>query len=120
MTTAPVRCSALSAVADLGPCHSGKPVVPSGAPHATKVSRWAPVRSSTNTQRNGASHAGPQPANIRAQADAVKKPKAAFIAPEKKTGIAKASATKPAERKAPAKKSAAKKPAKKVAGKGAK
>jgi excinuclease ABC subunit A len=84
------------------------------------LSRHYAAHPEAGTQRNGASHAGPQPANIRAQADAVKKPKAAFIAPEKKTGIAKASATKPAERKAPAKKSAAKKPAKKVAGKGAK
>ncbi len=37
--------------------------------------------------RNGASHAGPQPADITAAADAVRKPKAKFIAPEKKTGI---------------------------------
>ncbi len=38
-------------------------------------------------QPNGTSHAGPQPANIRALADAIKKPKAKFVAPEKKTGV---------------------------------
>ncbi|RSL19389.1 excinuclease ABC subunit A [Edaphobacter aggregans] len=38
-------------------------------------------------QPNGTSHAGPQPANIRALADAIKKPKTKFIAPEKKTGV---------------------------------
>ncbi|WP_353070396.1 excinuclease ABC subunit UvrA [Tunturibacter empetritectus] len=48
--------------------------------------------------RNGTSHAGPQPANIAAAPDAVKQPKAKFIAPEKKTGLAKASAAKPEER----------------------
>ncbi|NYF89049.1 excinuclease ABC subunit A [Edaphobacter lichenicola] len=48
--------------------------------------------------RNGTSHAGPQPANIAAAPDAVKHPKAKFIAPEKKTGLAKASAAKPEER----------------------
>jgi excinuclease ABC subunit A len=37
--------------------------------------------------RNGASHAGPQPADITAAADAVRKPKAKFAAPEKKTGV---------------------------------
>ena len=38
-------------------------------------------------QPNGTSHAGPQPANIRALADAIKKPKTKFVAPEKKTGV---------------------------------
>ncbi len=38
-------------------------------------------------QPNGTNHAGPQPANIRALADAIKKPKAKFVAPEKKTGV---------------------------------
>jgi excinuclease ABC subunit A len=49
-------------------------------------------------QRNGTIHAGPQPATIAATPDATKKPKAKFVAPEKKTGIAKASTRKPAER----------------------
>ncbi len=49
--------------------------------------------------RNGAgSHAGPQPSTITAAQDAMKKPKPKFVAPEKKTGIAKASAAKPSER----------------------
>src|SRR5271154_4030786 len=48
--------------------------------------------------RNGTSHAGPQPATIAAAPDAIKKPKTKFTAPEKKTGLAKASATKPEER----------------------
>jgi excinuclease ABC subunit A len=49
--------------------------------------------------RNGAgSHAGPQPSNITPAQDAIKKPKTKFVAPEKKTGIAKASAAKPSER----------------------
>jgi len=38
-------------------------------------------------QPNGTNHAGPQPANIRALADAIKKPKTKFVAPEKKTGV---------------------------------
>jgi excinuclease ABC subunit A len=70
---------------------------------------------------NGASsksHAGPQPQNIAAAPDKKKEPRGKFIAAEKKTGLAKASATKPAERaaaKAP-KKSASKKtsPAKEI------
>jgi excinuclease ABC subunit A len=52
------------------------------------------------TSRNGTSHAGPQPNTIAAH-DAAKKPKAKFIAPEKKTGLAKASSTKPEERTKP-------------------
>ena len=52
---------------------------------------------------NGASsrsHAGPQPQNIAAAADKKKEPRGKFIAPEKKTGLAKGSAAKPAERAA--------------------
>ena len=44
-------------------------------------------------------NAGPQPASIRAEADALKQPKKKFIAPEKKTGRPTASKTKPAENK---------------------
>ena len=51
--------------------------------------------------RNGTSHAGPQPASIAAAADAARKPKTKFVAPEKKTGVAKAGASKPAERAKP-------------------
>jgi excinuclease ABC subunit A len=65
--------------------------------------------------RNGASHSGPQPATIAAAADAAKKPKSKFIAPEKKTGIptkraSKLSETEKASKptKAAAKKSSAK------------
>ena len=53
------------------------------------------------TSRNGARHAGPQPLTIAAAPDTIKKPKAKFIAPEKKTGLAKASTAKPAEGRAP-------------------
>jgi excinuclease ABC subunit A len=51
--------------------------------------------------RNGTSHAGPQPVTIAAAPDAIKKPKSKFIPPEKKTGLAKADATKPEERTKP-------------------
>ena len=44
-----------------------------------------------------ASYAGPQPRNITATPDKKKQPRGKFIAPEKKTGLAKASAIKPAE-----------------------
>ena len=70
----------------------------------------------TLASRNGASHAGPQPASIVAAADATKKPKSKFVAPEKKTGVptgrpSKLSATEKAAKpkKSAAKKSAAKK-----------
>jgi excinuclease ABC subunit A len=53
------------------------------------------------TSRNGASHAGPQPLTIAAAPDTIKKPKAKFIAPEKKTGLAKANTAKPQEGRAP-------------------
>ena len=54
-------------------------------------------------------NAGPQPASIRAEADAIKEPKKKFIAPEKKTGrpTAKAPAKKAAAKKASARKAAA-------------
>ncbi len=41
----------------------------------------------TLVSHNGSSHAGPQPASITAAADAARKPKSKFIAPEKKTGV---------------------------------
>jgi excinuclease ABC subunit A len=50
---------------------------------------------------NGSNHAGPQPSTITAARDAIKKPKTKFVAPEKKTGIAKAGAQKPTERTKP-------------------
>jgi excinuclease ABC subunit A len=53
------------------------------------------------TSRNGTSHAGPQPHTIAAAPDAAKKPKTKFLAPEKKTGMAKAGAAKPEERTKP-------------------
>jgi excinuclease ABC subunit A len=55
----------------------------------------------TLARRNGSNHAGPQPSTITAARDAIKKPKTKFVAPEKKTGIAKAGAQKPAERTKP-------------------
>jgi excinuclease ABC subunit A len=81
----------------------------------TFLARHYITHSSDFATRNGASHAGPQPLNIVAAPDKKKDYRGKFIAPEKKTGLAKASATKPAERKsAPAKapkKSTLKKPA---------
>jgi excinuclease ABC subunit A len=79
------------------------------------LARHYTARASYFAGRNGASHAGPQPLNIVAAPDRKKVPKGKFIAPEKKTGLAKASNSKPAERtkssaKAP-KKSTLKKPA---------
>jgi len=44
------------------------------------------------------SYAGPQPAEIAAAPDKKKTPRGKFVAPEKKTGVAKAGAAKPAER----------------------
>ncbi len=53
------------------------------------------------TSRNGTNHAGPQPQTIAAAPDAAKAPKTKFIAPEKKTGLAKANGAKPEERTKP-------------------
>ncbi len=66
---------------------------------------------STLASRNGTSHAGPQPANIAAAADAARKPKAKFIAPEKKTGVPSKRPSKlsEAEKASKPKKAAAKK-----------
>ena len=55
----------------------------------------------TLASRNGSNHAGPQPSTITAARDAIKRPKKKIVAPEKKTGIAKAGAQKPAERTKP-------------------
>jgi excinuclease ABC subunit A len=80
------------------------------------LARHYTAHSSDFASRNGVSHAGPQPLNIAAAPDKKKDPRGKFIAPEKKTGLASASKTKPAERtksaaaKAP-KKSTLKKPA---------
>jgi excinuclease ABC subunit A len=62
------------------------------------LARYYTSHNANFASRNGTSHAGPQPATIAARADAIKQPKGKFIAPEKKTGLAKASTTKPAER----------------------
>jgi excinuclease ABC subunit A len=48
----------------------------------------------TLANRNGASHAGPQPAGIGAAPDPDKKPKGKFVPPEKKTGVPTTRATK--------------------------
>jgi excinuclease ABC subunit A len=67
----------------------------------------------TLASRNGAGHAGPQPASIAAAADAAKKPKSKFVALEKKTGVptARPSKLSATEKAAKPKKAAAKKPA---------
>jgi len=64
------------------------------------LARYYTSHALTFTSRNGTSHAGPQPHTVAAP-DAVKKPKTKFVAPEKKTGLAKASNTKPEERTKP-------------------
>ncbi len=65
------------------------------------LARYYATHTSALTSRNGTSHAGPQPANIAAAPDAAKKPKSKFVAPERKTGLAKASTSKPEERTKP-------------------
>jgi excinuclease ABC subunit A len=83
------------------------------------LARHYTAHSSDFANRNGISHAGPQPLNIVAAPDKKKEPRGKFIAPEKKTGLAQASTTKPAERTKSAaakvpKKSTLKKPAPKT------
>ncbi len=65
------------------------------------LARYYATHTPALTSRNGTSHAGPQPLTIAATPDAVKKPKTKFIAPEKKTGLAKANSAKPEERTKP-------------------
>jgi excinuclease ABC subunit A len=62
------------------------------------LARHYTAHASDFANRNGACHAGPQPLNIVAALDKKKVPRGKFIAPEKKTGLAKASTAKPAER----------------------
>ena len=64
------------------------------------LARYYTSHNSNFASRNGTSHAGPQPLNIAAAPDKKKEPRGKFIAPEKKTGLAKASTTKPQERSA--------------------
>jgi excinuclease ABC subunit A len=65
------------------------------------LARYYTSHAADFASRNGASHAGPQPLNIAATPDKKKELRGKFITPEKKTGLAKAGATKPAERPAP-------------------
>jgi len=65
------------------------------------LSRYYTSHALNFTSRNGTSHAGPQPLTIAAVPDATKKPKTKFIAPQKKTGLAKANSAKPEERTKP-------------------
>jgi excinuclease ABC subunit A len=81
------------------------------------LARHYTAHASDFASRNGASHAGPQPLQIAAP-DKKKEARGKFIAPEKKTGLAKASTTKPQEGRTPkaAKKSTLKEaPSKKIA-----
>ncbi len=58
------------------------------------------VASSPNfAERNGASHAGPQPFHPTTPEDRKKDARGKFIAPDKKTGVPTASTTRPEERK---------------------
>jgi excinuclease ABC subunit A len=76
------------------------------------LARYYPAPLHSSNGSGPRSYAGPQPPEIAAP-DKKKQSRGKFIAPEKKTGIAKAAAAKPAERSAPksAKKSAKKKAA---------
>jgi excinuclease ABC subunit A len=65
------------------------------------LARYYASHSPALTSRNGTSHAGPQPLTIAAAPDKKKESRGKFIAPEKKTGLAKASSTKPEERTKP-------------------
>jgi excinuclease ABC subunit A len=65
------------------------------------LARYYASHASTYASRNGTSHAGPQPLTISAAPDKKKESRGKFIAPEKKTGLAKAGAAKPEERTKP-------------------
>ena len=107
-------------VLDLGPegGEGGGRIVAHGTPEqiatvreshtGSFLARHYTAHHSDFASRNGFSHAGPQPAHVAAP-DKKKAPRGKFQTPEKKTGRAQASPTKPAEGR-PAK--AAKKPAK--------
>ena len=62
------------------------------------LARYYATHTQALTSRNGASHAGPQSNDIVAKPDRKKDARGKFIAPEKKTGLARASSTKPEER----------------------
>jgi excinuclease ABC subunit A len=64
------------------------------------LARYYTSHNSNFASRNGTSHAGPQALSIAAAPDKKKEPRGKFIAPEKKTGLAKASTTRPQERSA--------------------
>jgi excinuclease ABC subunit A len=59
------------------------------------LARYYTTHAADFLSRNGTNHAGPQPATISAAPDRKKESRGKFIAPEKKTGIAKASSRKP-------------------------
>jgi excinuclease ABC subunit A len=65
------------------------------------LARYYAAHAATFASRNGTSHAGPQPLTIAAAPDKKKEQRGKFIAPEKKTGMAKASSAKPEERTKP-------------------
>ena len=67
------------------------------------LARYYTAHAGAYASRNGASHAGPQPAHIAAP-DKKKESRGKFIAPEKKTGRAAASSIKPQEGRTPKKK----------------
>ena len=75
------------------------------------LARHYAVSSPNFAERNGHSHAGPQPFNVATPEDRKKDARGKFIVPDKKTGLPTASATKPEERKP---KAAKKSPAKKA------
>ena len=65
------------------------------------LARYYATHTQALTSRNGASHAGSQSRDIVAKPDRKKDARGKFIAPEKKTGLAKASSSKPKERTEP-------------------
>jgi excinuclease ABC subunit A len=108
---------------DLGPegGEGGGRVVAHGTPEQVStvagshtgafLSQHYKVRPTTGID-SSTSYAGPQPSTILAAADAARKARGKFVAPERKTGMPKASAEKPIERTRKPK--LAKRPAKKV------
>jgi excinuclease ABC subunit A len=100
-------------VLDMGPegGEGGGRIIAHGTPeqiatvHASHtgnfLARYYASHTPALTSRNGTSHAGPQPLTIAAAPDKKKESRGKFMAPEKKTGLAKASSTKPEERTKP-------------------
>jgi excinuclease ABC subunit A len=96
-------------ILDLGPegGEGGGQIIAHGTPEQVATVRGSHTAEflarhydpATLSSRNGASHAGPQPASIGAAPDPDKKPKGKFVPPEKKTGVPTARPAKLSEKK---------------------